>query len=133
MGHRIAKTFAGGTQPGASLRQTKLQLLNPRLRAVNFRLRILLVKALRHALLARNRAFELSIQRDIHALAQTIQHRLLTRQAQLRVLLQTMMKLGKATGTVGEEVVHRHFKALLAVLDLTQQLQLVATHHARKA
>jgi hypothetical protein len=53
----------------------------------------------------------LSIQRDIHALAQTIQHRLLTRQAQLRVLLlQTMMKLGKATGTVGEEVVHRHFK-----------------------
>jgi hypothetical protein len=45
------------------------------------------------------------------------------------LLLQTMMKLGKATGTVGEEVVHRHFKALLAVLDLTQQLQLVATHH----
>lgn len=85
MGHRIAKTFAGGTQPGAeSLRQTKLQLLNPRLRAVNFRLRILLVKALRHALLARNRAFQLSIQRDIHALAQTIQHRSLTRRAQLR-------------------------------------------------
>jgi hypothetical protein len=59
MGHRIAKTFAGGAQPRPDFRQTILQLLNPRLRAINFRLRVLLVQALRHALLARYRALEL--------------------------------------------------------------------------
>ena len=39
------------------------------------------------------------------------------------------MKLGKATGTVGKEIVHRHLQTLLAVLKLTQQLQLVAADH----
>ena len=42
-----------------------------------------------------------------------------------------MMELGKTTGAVGEEVVHRHFQTLLAVLKLTQQFQLVAAHHFR--
>jgi hypothetical protein len=52
----------------------------------------------------------------VHPLAQTFQHGLLTRQTQLRMLLlQTMMKLGKATGAVGK-IVHRHLKTLLAVL-----------------
>ncbi len=134
MGHRIAETFAGGAQTRAnSLRQTILQLLNPRLRTINFRLRVLLVKALRHALLARDRALKLTIQREVHALAQALQYSLLTRQTQLRMLLlKTVMKLGKATGTVGEEVVHRHLQTLLAVLKLTQQLQLVAAHHFRR-
>ena len=42
------------------------------------------------------------------------------------------MKLGKAPGPVGEVVVHRHLQTLLAALDLTQQLQLVAADHFRR-
>ncbi len=131
MGHRIAKAFAGGAKSCPdSFCQTILQLLNARLCAVNFRLRVLLVQALRHALLTRHRALELIIQREVHPLAQTLQHGLLTRKAKLwMLLLQAVMKLGKAAGTVSEEVVHRHLQALLAVLDLTQQLQLIAAHH----
>ena len=88
MGHRIAKAFPGRAQSRAeSFRQTVLQLLNPRLRTINFRLRILLVQTLRHALLARHRALDLGVHRHVHALAQALQYGLLTRQAQLRVLL----------------------------------------------
>ncbi len=98
--------------------------------AINLRLRVLLVQTLRDALLARYRPLKLVIQREVHPLTQTFQHGLLTRQTQLRMLLlQTMVKLGKAAGTVGEEVVHRHLQALLPVLDLTQQLQLVTADY----
>lgn len=79
--------------------------------AINLRLRILLVQTLRRALLARYRPLKLVIQREVHPLTQTFQHGLLTRETQLRMLLlQTMVKLGKAAGTVGEEVVHRHLQ-----------------------
>ena len=102
------------------------------MRAINLRLWVLLVQALSNTLLARDRALELNIQRDVHSLTQTLQHGLLTGQPQLRVLLlQAMMKLGKPARPVGQEIVHRHFQTLLTILQLTQQLQLIAAHHFR--
>jgi len=41
------------------------------------------------------------------------------------LLLQAMMQLGKTTGAVGEEIVHRHFQPLLSGLQLAQQLLLM--------
>jgi hypothetical protein len=72
-------------------RQPVFQLLNTRLRAVNARLRVLLVQALNDALLALIGAFNLRFKRKAHPLAQAFQRGLLAGQTQLRMLLlQTM-------------------------------------------
>jgi hypothetical protein len=95
-------------------RQPVFQLLNTALRAVNARLRVLLIQALRGALLALVGALYLRLKSETHPLTQAFQLRLLTGQPQLRMLLlQAVKKLGKATMAVGEEVVHRHFQTLL--------------------
>ena len=59
-------------------------------------------------------ALHLRIKRQTHPLAQPLKRRLLTHQAQLRMLLlQAVEKLGKPAMAVSEEVVHRHFQTLL--------------------
>ena len=42
------------------------------------------------------------------------------------LLLQAVIKLGKSASSVGEIVIHRHFQTLLTMLNLTQQLELIA-------
>ena len=82
---------------------------------MNARLRILLIQALRGALLALVGALHLRLKSETHALAQSFQFRLLTGQPQLGVLLlQAVKNLGKAAMAVGKEVVHRHLKTLLS-------------------
>ena len=100
---------------------------------MNSRLWVLLIQALRGALLALVGALYLRLKSETHALTQSFKLRLLTGQPQLRMLLlQAVKNLGKATMAVGKEVVHRHFKALLPGLELAQQLLLVAADHFRR-
>src|SRR5690606_2177220 len=135
MGYRVAKAFTRAAQARAQVfRQAVFKLLDARLRTIDFWLRVLLVQTLGDTLLARHRTLKLIIQREIHSLTQTLQHGLLACQTQLRMLLlQAVMNLSKAAGTVGKEIIHRHLQTLLSVLNLAQQLQLIATHHFRSS
>lgn len=80
MRHGIAETLALLAQAGANIfRQTILQLLNTRLRAMDARLRVLLIQPLHGALLTLVGTFELAFQRKAHPLTQALQFGLLTR------------------------------------------------------
>src|SRR5690606_34282933 len=104
MGDRIPKTSSRSAQTCAKvLSEPLFQLLDTGLRPIGLRLWVLLIQALGHALLTRNSAFKLVIQREIHALTQAFPYGLRARKSQLwMLLLQPMVQLRKAPGAIGQ-------------------------------
>jgi hypothetical protein len=105
MGHRVAKPFTPLAEAATHIfRQPVFQLLDPRLRPVDPRLRVVVIQTLNGALLLLFGALKLRLHGDAHPLAQAFQGGLLAGQPQLRMLLlQAMEQLGKTALATGEK------------------------------